>query len=652
MKHQFRVLAIAALLTLLLTQGTLWSPMHAQAAAHAHYFLGLSQQATITLRNPSAEPIALLLTAFDASGVQVNDGALRVEVPAASSKDLRAAELPEGTATLRVTSERVFDAYAYADAGAGVRAEFLPALKAGARILRFPQLYKGDVAAKRITLFNPNEQATTAELVALDESGSELARAFGGVLLPRQTLEVAAGALLSATPEAVAAVTVESPIALIGQQRITLPRGDTLTLPAYVDVEGGGAEPLLALPPSDGGLRTKPQNKPVEVSSVAASAAASLDDYPFRDYPYCPLNVNAANCPTESHDPYGFFHRECTSFVAWRMNRDAGTPDPRHPSFTNTMKGGHWGDGGNWYDNALKLKYKVDNIPEVGAIAQWRKNECSGCTFGHVAYVESVSADGRTVNLSEYNFGKDYKFSYRYRTNVPISGVGHFIHIPKPASSPARPVVTSSLRVLTQSPLTVDQRVQITFVVTNRGGKPITFQRLLAGGRRGGDPSCKVGGCPDFPSLTDVTLSPGQSVTYTQTQTFATPDRYNFFVAYLTNAGWVTSVETDSGVGNAVDVRINPKPPTVTSYSWSATPKGNILFGGTIKGTNFVSGGTQVWFCVNKKDTCYQHPSSGVDVQSSTQVSIRNVKLSSGSWQVYVETAGGLSKRSEPFTVK
>lgn len=651
MKRQIRLLAIVALLTSLLTQGVLWLPARAQTAAHTHYFVGLSRQTTITLRNPFAEPIVLVLTAFDVSGLQVDDGAQRVEVPAAGSKDLSAAELPAGTVTLRVASEMSFEAYAYADTAAGARAEFLPALKAGARVLRFPQLFKGDIKTKRITLFNPNEQATTLELVALDESGSELARAFGGALLPRQTLEVAAGALLSAAaPEAVVTVAVESPVALMGQQRITLPRGGALTLPAYVD--GRDAGPLPTVSPSDGGPRAKSQVKSVEVATVAASATASLDDYPFRDSPYCPANVSAANCPQESHDPYGFFYRECTSFVAWRMNRDAGTTDRRSPSFTNTMKGGHWGNGGNWYDNALKLKYKVDNIPEAGAIAQWRNNECSGCTVGHVAYVESVGADGRTVNLSEYNFGKDYKFSYRYRTNVSVSSVGHFIHIPKPASCPARPVVTSSLRVLTPSPLTVDQRVQITFVVTNRGGKPITFQRLLAGGRRSGDPSCKIGGCPDFPSLTDVTLSPGQSVSYTQAQTFATPDRYNFFVAYLTAAGWVTSVETDSGISNAVDVRINPKPPTVTSYSWSTTPKGNVLFGGTIKGTNFVSGGTQVWFCVNKKDTCYQHPSSGVDVQSSTQVSVRNVKLSSGSWQVYVETAGGLSKRSEPFTVK
>src|SRR5262249_13954834 len=119
---------------------------------------------------------------------------------------------------------------------------------------------------------------------------------------------------------------------------------------------------------------------------------------------------------------------------AWRMNRDAGTIDPSHPSFTNSMNGGHWGNAGNWSANAQTLHYTVDNRAEVGAVAQWNKNECKGCKVGHVAYVESINPDG-SVNLSEYNFKTDH--AYDYRPNVPASTIGRFIHITtKSASSP------------------------------------------------------------------------------------------------------------------------------------------------------------------------------------------------------------------------
>jgi hypothetical protein len=127
---------------------------------------------------------------------------------------------------------------------------------------------------------------------------------------------------------------------------------------------------------------------------------------------------------------------------------------------------------------------------------------------------------------------------------------------PAPVNREPRPVVTASVRVLTAAPLTVNKRIQITFDITNRGDAPVTFQRLLAGGRRDGDPNCATGGCPDFPSLTSVTLKPGQSLAYTREQAFTVAGRYNFFASYLTGAGWVTNVNADAGVSNRVSVEI------------------------------------------------------------------------------------------------
>jgi len=68
-------------------------------------------------------------------------------------------------------------------------------------------------------------------------------------------------------------------------------------------------------------------------------AVTSGDDYP----------TDLASAPRDSVvDPWLFYNRECTSYVAWRMNRDHGTiAQPYY--FTNYMIGpnntsGHWGN--------------------------------------------------------------------------------------------------------------------------------------------------------------------------------------------------------------------------------------------------------------------------------------------------------------------
>jgi uncharacterized repeat protein (TIGR03803 family) len=145
-----------------------------------------------------------------------------------------------------------------------------------------------------------------------------------------------------------------------------------------------------------------------------------LDDYPFQ------------NATVDTADPYGFLIgiRECTSYVAWRMNRDAGTTNPAYPYFFNKMDGQRWGNASNWNANALALGYKVvpavDQVPQVGAIAQW-VNDCGGtCANGHVAYVEQVNSDGSFV-ISEYNFPDEPLLNIDHRFNVrTISSASRF----------------------------------------------------------------------------------------------------------------------------------------------------------------------------------------------------------------------------------
>src|SRR5438445_7059140 len=125
---------------------------------------------------------------------------------------------------------------------------------------------------------------------------------------------------------------------------------------------------------------------------LAAPAAAALDDYPPA--------LSAA--PLDSAvDQWGFFNRECTSFVAWRMAQagvsraEVGFADSWGPA-----PGGldHWGDATGWDAYAAALGYRVDATAAVGAIAQWHGGERGGglvaSAEGHVAYVAGVAPDG------------------------------------------------------------------------------------------------------------------------------------------------------------------------------------------------------------------------------------------------------------------
>jgi surface antigen len=157
---------------------------------------------------------------------------------------------------------------------------------------------------------------------------------------------------------------------------------------------------------------------------------ANEDDYPFQ------------NATIDVADPYEFFFRECTSYIAWRVNQRAGTIDPEYPSFNNTMDSGlcddepgcYWGEAAHWYENATSLGLTFDSAPRVGDVAQW-VNGCGGsCASGHLAYVEHVGTNGDIV-VSEYDFpvivgGVDHQFNIRAISGDSKYYPEHFIRIP------------------------------------------------------------------------------------------------------------------------------------------------------------------------------------------------------------------------------
>jgi surface antigen len=125
------------------------------------------------------------------------------------------------------------------------------------------------------------------------------------------------------------------------------------------------------------------------VSPSPAQATIGTDDYP--------LNLRSI-AQDATIDPWGFYNRECVSFVAWRLNND------NHVDFFNTMAGPNgtgsssnkWGSAFNWGDHADEIGYPKNDSPAVGAVAWW--------SFGHVAYVAAVNPDG-SITIEEYNYG-------------------------------------------------------------------------------------------------------------------------------------------------------------------------------------------------------------------------------------------------------
>jgi RHS repeat-associated protein len=122
-------------------------------------------------------------------------------------------------------------------------------------------------------------------------------------------------------------------------------------------------------------------------------------------------------------DPWNFYRCECTSYVAWKMNK-------RGIYFKNRMNSGHFGNAQNWAKNARAIGWTVSTTPTVGSIAQ---NDNG--TWGHVAYVEAVN--GNNIRISEYNL--NLKHNYNTRT-VSKSKFDYYLS-PKTVASDKKPEI-------------------------------------------------------------------------------------------------------------------------------------------------------------------------------------------------------------------
>lgn len=130
-----------------------------------------------------------------------------------------------------------------------------------------------------------------------------------------------------------------------------------------------------------------------EKASPEVQAGAIGDDYQFKD--------RAADSGT---DPWGYFFKECVSFVASRLANQGVNPS----LFS------HLGNGNMW----LNARVPRSNTPRPGMVAVYAKNGQN-----HVSTVSGVSGD--TFSGEEYNYAGSH--AYHAFSGRPISMVDTFL---------------------------------------------------------------------------------------------------------------------------------------------------------------------------------------------------------------------------------
>lgn len=137
-----------------------------------------------------------------------------------------------------------------------------------------------------------------------------------------------------------------------------------------------------------------------EDSESDGTSRAKGDDYPakWRDAPQ-----------DSKVDDWGYYNRECVSFVAWRLHEYGADP----------AKFSHLGNGNQWAAGAAANGVLVDHHATVHSVAEF---EPGSQLPNHVAWVTAVH--NGTIDVEEYNWGHGHYHTDHY----PISGVSHFIH--------------------------------------------------------------------------------------------------------------------------------------------------------------------------------------------------------------------------------
>lgn len=182
----------------------------------------------------------------------------------------------------------------------------------------------------------------------------------------------------------------------------TVKAGDSLW--AIANNHGMSLTDLLNL----NGLQATSMIHPGDILRVSGDASSANND----NNSSASQNDNASNnndytnsgsvSTTNNTYPYG----QCTWYVKGDLN----------------WVGNYWGNAVDWASTAVAAGHTVNSVPTVGSIAYFAAGVQGASSYGHVAVVDSVNADG-TVTISEANYAG---MLYHERT-IPTSGL-LFIH--------------------------------------------------------------------------------------------------------------------------------------------------------------------------------------------------------------------------------
>lgn len=234
--------------------------------------------------------------------------------------------------------------------------------------------------------------------------------------------------------------------------------------------------------------------EPADVISPPQTPTASS---PYVSCLYYNWGVETASGGFSLNSTRGYGYRNCTDWVAWRVS------DLSSGSIT-VPKG--LGDAKDWYANSPTSEQK--STPAAGDIAV----STSG-TYGHVALVESVSADGTQMTVSEYNHDENGGPDQR-SMNVAGSEFTEFIDLgvqiptatPTPTPSPT-PTIQGVQHIYSG---TVDGRLYETYW---GGGNALTTGELADDGA-------------PVTAITEQTTSDGVNHVYSGTDTGAIYETY------------------------------------------------------------------------------------------------------------------------------
>jgi surface antigen len=105
-------------------------------------------------------------------------------------------------------------------------------------------------------------------------------------------------------------------------------------------------------------------------------------------------------------DSWGMCNRECVSYTAWMVYKNDGID----------VTG--FGNANQWPANARADGIPMGTTPRVGSVAIYMGG--SSDPFGHAMWVKSVSSDGSTITVDQYNLYYDGNF---YETTIPSAGL-------------------------------------------------------------------------------------------------------------------------------------------------------------------------------------------------------------------------------------